>query len=276
VAGRLVATFAGGFKRQHGAFRHGILAREGQGSHYGFIESGAVLSKLRAGLATLLVLDDGRVEMKTWKSEDDVFLERVRFARQNGVPLLEPDPQTGAVGPGALVARWGQGNWGGSKDSKLRTVRAGAALQETGGRRFLLYAFFSSATPSAMARVFQAYGCAYAMHLDMNALEHTYLALYRAHDARLEVEHLVRGMSVLEKTSGETAVPRFVGYADNRDFFYVLRKPQAAAPAVTAAAPAVGAAVPAAVAAPVAIAAAPILSACPPLPAAAGPASASP
>ena len=30
-----------------------------------------------------------------------------------------------------------------------------------------------------MARIFQAYRCDYAMLLDMNALEHTYLAMYR-------------------------------------------------------------------------------------------------
>ena len=98
------------------------------------------------------------------------------------------------------------------------------ALREAAGRRFLVYGWFSSATPSAMARVFQAYGCSAAMHLDMNALEHTYLALYRARGGKLDVEHLVREMSVLDKTSEGTTVPRFLGFADNRDFFYVMRK----------------------------------------------------
>jgi len=67
------------------------------------------------------------------------------------------------------------------------------------------------------------------MHLDMNALEHTYLALYHGEGTRLAVEHLVAGMSVLDKQSGDTLLPRFLGYADNRDFFYVLRKPGATA-----------------------------------------------
>jgi hypothetical protein len=162
--------------------------------------------------------------MKTWSRADDALLERVVSARQNGVPILERDPRTGQAVPGALVARWGEGNWGGSQESKLRTVRAGAGLSESAGRRFLVYGYFSSATPSAMAVVLAAYGCEYAMHLDMNAPEHTYLALYKPGEGKLDVEHLVRGMSVLDKTSGGTTVPRFLGFADNRDFFYVMRK----------------------------------------------------
>jgi hypothetical protein len=57
-------------------------------------------------------------------------------------------------------------------------VRGGVCSQSSDSRQFLVYAYFSSATPSAMARVFQGYQCRYAMQLDMNALEHTYLALY--------------------------------------------------------------------------------------------------
>ena len=220
----MVATFAGGFKRAHGAFRSGAFARVNSGSHYGFVEGGTVLSTLQPGLATLFALDDGSVEMKTWSRSDDALLERVRSARQNGVPLLERDPRTGLVVPGALVGRWGEGNWGGSQDSRLRSVRAGAGVQEWDGRRFLVFGYFSSATPSAMAVVLASFGCQYAMHLDMNAPEHTYLALYREKDGKLDVEHLVRAMSVLDKTSGGTTVPRFLAVADNRDFFYLMKK----------------------------------------------------
>lgn len=224
VADRVIATFAGGFKRAHGAFRTGALSRVNAGSHYGFVEGGVVMSRLQPGLSTLLALDDGSVEMKTWSRADDVLLERVRSARQNGVPLLESDPRTGEVVAGALVGRWGEGNWGGSQDSRLRSVRAGAGIQEWNGRRFLVFAYFSSATPSAMAVVLASFGCQYAMHLDMNAPEHTYLALYRSSQGRLDVEHLVRAMSVLDKTSGDTTIPRFLAVADNRDFFYLMRK----------------------------------------------------
>ena len=220
---KTVATFAGGFKREHGAFRYGELARQSHGSHYGFIEQGTVFSRLQPGLATVYILDDGSVGMKTWERQDDVMLPRVWHARQNGVPLIER--MEGGTGiPGALVGQWGAGNWSGSAEEKLRTLRSGLCLQTTGTHRFLIYGYFSTATPSAMARVFQAYGCGYAMHLDMNALEHTYLALYSRQDGRLVVQHLIEGMREVDRKGGNRLAPRFLGFPDDRDFFYLLRK----------------------------------------------------
>jgi hypothetical protein len=224
LQGVVAATFTGGFKRQHGAFHVGALAHVHDGSHYGFVENGTVLSRLEPGLATAIALANGRVLLETWTEGDDAGLEQVRFARQNGVALIERDPAGGRSGPGALVTQWGPGNWSGSEDQKLRTLRAGLCLLEPGERRFLVYGYFSTATPSAMATVFQGYGCAYAMHLDMNALEHTYLALYRREGSKLLVEHLVEGMSALDQASGNQHLPRFVGFPDNRDFFYLLRR----------------------------------------------------
>ncbi len=223
-ASRTAATFTGGFKRSHGAFKYGDLALKNHGTHYGFVESGVVFSKLHPGLSTLFVLADGTVDMKTWREGDNTKLRRISHARQNGVPIVDFDPVTKKSGPGRLVSRWGRGNWSGSKDKRLRTLRAGLAFQEKQGKRFLIYGYFSSATPSAMARVFQAYECRYAMHLDMNALEHTYLALYKREGANLFVQHLIRGMNVLDKTDHGQYVPRFLGYSDNRDFFYLMRR----------------------------------------------------
>jgi hypothetical protein len=215
---RTVATFTGGFKRTHGAFKYGDLALQNHGSHYGFIENGVVFSKLQPGLATVFMLDDGSPRMKTWTEADNGLLAHIKHARQNGVPIVEADV------PGRLVNRWGPGNWSGSEDERLRTMRAAIALQESAGRKFLIYAVFSDATPSAMARVFQAYGCSYAMLTDMNALEHTYLAVYRRTGTHLLVDHLLKGMSVLDKSRDDEVIPRFLGYPDNRDFFYVMRR----------------------------------------------------
>ena len=226
LAPRVVAAFTAGFKRQHGAFARGPLASQNHGSHYGFIEQGTVFSKLEPGLATLYVLDDGSVNMKTWTRDDDALLPRIRHARQNGVPLIEFDPATGQSRPGALVNQWSAGNWSGSAGEDLRTLRAGACLQETASRRFLVYGYFSGATPSAMARVFQAFGCRYAMHLDMNALEHTYLALYMRKDGQVGVQHLIEGMAVVDKSSRGRLLPRFLGAPDDRDFFYLYRREQ--------------------------------------------------
>jgi hypothetical protein len=221
---KTVGTFTGGYKRMHGAFKSGDLAMKNHGSHYGFEVNGVVFSKLESGLATIFVLDDGSVQMKTWNLQDDAELPKIKHARQNGVPLVEFDDKAQATVPGRLVNKWGPGNWSGSEEMKLRTIRAGAALLTNGKKRFLAYAVFSDATPSAMARVFQAYRCNYAMHLDMNALEHTYLALYRRVGSQLFVDYLLSGMNEVDKMDSGEEVPRFLGYPDNRDFFYLMRK----------------------------------------------------
>ena len=222
---RTVASFTGGFKRTHGAFKYGALALEHSGSHYGFLENGVVFSRLQPGLATLYALDDGQVAMTTWTEADNALVPRLRYARQNGVPIITGfDPTAQVSIPGALVARWGEGNWSGSADRKLQTMRAGVGLQERRGKRFLLYTFFWSATPSAMARAFQAYQCRYAMLLDMNALEHTYLATYRRRGQDLVVQHLIHGMDGVDLTAKGQYLPRFLGYPDNRDFFNLVRK----------------------------------------------------
>lgn len=221
--GRIVGAFSGGFKREHGAFKWGDLARINGGSHYGFVENGVVLSKLQPGISTLYSLDDGTFGMKTWTTEDNRFLSRIAFARQNGVPLVEPGTDGRAIA-GSMVNRWGPGNWSGSADAKLRTVRGGACLLSSGGKRYLVYGYFSTATPSALALVFHSYGCQYAVNLDMNALEHTYLAVYSRNANKLEVQHLVRGMAGIDKSVSGNLIPRFVGYPDNRDFFYMVRR----------------------------------------------------
>jgi len=141
-AARTVAAFTGGFKREHGAFRYGALARQNQGSHYGFVEQGVVFSRLQPGLATLFTTVSGDVQMGTGPKRTTAgwrpSVTRARTAchwssrrehrRQRAWPARQP------LGRGQLV---------GSATEDLRTLRAGACLQETGGRRFLVYGYFS-------------------------------------------------------------------------------------------------------------------------------------
>jgi hypothetical protein len=221
---RTVATFVGGFKRYHGAFKYGALALRNRGTHYGFVQEGVILSKLQPGLSTLYVLRDGSVHMHEWTEADDARLPEVRYARQNGVPLVEWDAATDAPVPGALVNQWGAGNWSGSAEGALRTVRGGVCLQETPDTQYLIYAYFSSATPSAMARVFQAYGCRHAMQLDINAPILTYLAIYSGSGPELRVQYLVQSMVEAEQKVDGRPVPRFLIMPDNRDFFYLMRR----------------------------------------------------
>lgn len=222
-ARRVVAVCSGGFKRYHSAFKYGDFAVSNRGSHYGVLENGVVMSKLIPGLATAIVFDDGTVEVKTWSEQDNAQLYRVYHARQNGVPIIDYDAATGRSKPGAFVKSFANGNWSGSSEGDLRTLRASLGLLEHEGSRFLVYGYFSTATPSAMARVFGAYHCKYAMLLDMNALVHTYMAVYRMQANQFEVQHLIKEMNQLDVKDNQV-IPRFVGYADNRDFFYLLRK----------------------------------------------------
>lgn len=223
---RVVATFTGGFKRSHGAFRSGPFSLVNSASHYGWVEHGVVESRPMPGLATWIAWVDGTVEVRAWTAEDDARLWTVRHLRQNGPPILEPGPDGGPAVPGELVTRWSDGNWSGSVEGKLRSVRASLCVQETDGGRFLLYGYFSSHTPSAMARVLAAYGCDWAMLTDMNALEHTYLSLHDFQDGVYTVHHLITGMEVLDRTTKRGVyLPRFVGLSDNRDFFTVLARP---------------------------------------------------
>jgi len=59
----------------------------------------------------------------------------------------------------------------------------------------------------------------------MNALEHTYLALYVRRGDEVQIQHLIPGMSAVDQTGPDgKLIPRFIGFPDNRDFFYLTRK----------------------------------------------------
>ncbi|MBF9059879.1 hypothetical protein HKCCSP123_11875 [Rhodobacterales bacterium HKCCSP123] len=214
---RVAATFTGGFKRDHGAWRFGDYATFNWGHHYGFLTHGVLFSRLWPNLATLYVTDTGEVGMRTWSDEDAGLTGDLVFARQNGVPLIEDGV------PGSRVTSWGGGNWSGSAEAQLRTLRAGACLRRIEDRPFLIYAYFSTATPSGMARTFQAYQCDYAMLLDMNSQELTYLAVYTRDGDDIETRHLVSGMAESDPRGSGGTIPRFIAAPDNRDFFYLVR-----------------------------------------------------
>lgn len=231
---RTIATFTGGFKRYHSAFKAGPFSHANNGSHYGFVEDGVVLSVPNSGLSTLIVRADGGVEMKTWTPSDNTRLSSIRYARQNGVALVVPldavadaaiQKKTKLVSkPGIYVNQWGKGNWSGDMRSHKRTLRTGACLQTVDGSPYLVFGYFSAATPTSMARVFQAYGCDYAMHLDMNLPEHGYMSLFHRDGPDYKVEHLTTAMAAFDQQENGKILPRFIAVPDNRDFFFVYKK----------------------------------------------------
>lgn len=192
---KLIAVFAGGFKRLHGALQ--------DGTYYGFIEDGVVLTKLRPGLATLYATADGSIGMDNWAGQPSSPL---LFARQNGIPIVDK----GAPGK-RLEDR--SASWSTGVDGNPRTARGGACLIE-GERRFLVYAYFSSAVPRTMADVFTAYGCRTAMLLDMSRAALAYAAIHGA-DGH---ETLTQAMRKGDPSKGA----KFLDQADERDFFAVF------------------------------------------------------
>ena len=223
-AKRAVATFTGGFKRKHSVFRAGAPSRKNGGTHYGFVQNGVVFSTLHPGLATAYVDQEGVFRIKTWTKEDKSKVNSLMFARQNGLPLVYRNSK-GKVIPGKLVRHNFRGNWSGSKQNTVRALRTGLCAKTVDGRRFITFAYFSAHTPNAMARVFQAYGCDYAMHLDMNMMVHTYLATYHSEVGKpTQIEHIVKDMHWKDRKYGDHKIPRFVVVPDNRDFFYLLKR----------------------------------------------------
>ena len=200
-------TFTGGFKRDHGAFRYGALARQNHGSHYGFVEQGVVFSKLQPGLATL-VHDgvgrraDGHLDRSgQWpdgehprRAAERRATGRVRRAhrRQRARSARQP------LGRGQLVGLGDRATCAHCAPEPACRRRARGAFWST--------AISRAATPRRWHACSRPIGCRYAMHLDMNALEHTYLAVYvSAQRGATDGRAPGAGMAVLDKLCGQAA-----------------------------------------------------------------------
>jgi hypothetical protein len=218
---KVVGTFSGGFQNRHSAFLYGEFSRTDKAHHYGFMENGVILTSPSDGLATIIVYKDGRINLKSWSEPDKQELHLMRHFRQNGVPLIERDPHGQGI-PGQFVKFWGEGNWSGSADKVLRTPRGAVCLIENSSSKFLVYAYFSGATPSAMARVFQAYGCNYAVHLDMNSPAQAYAGVFFTNHekSQYQIENLATSMG----EGDVSGTPRYVVKPDYKDFFYIIKK----------------------------------------------------
>jgi hypothetical protein len=219
---RTEATFVGGFKREHGCFKAGPLSTVNNYSHFGFMEEGTVFSALHPGLATVCIFQDGTVDLLTWPDKSDELQGRLLHARQNCVALVDGVDANGMSVPGKYVNRWGDGAWSGNQHGDILTLRAGMAIQDAAKRRFLVFAYFTGATPSSMARIFQAFNCRYGMLLDMNSPGLCYTALYKR-DSQCAItgaEYLHKDMAGANGSNGSL---RFLQTNDVRDFFYMMR-----------------------------------------------------
>lgn len=210
-----IGVFVGGFKNQHSEFKAGPY----KGRTYGYIENGLELEPMSPLLATMIMKKNGDADIIRWpeKEEDQLKLrEDIVSARQNGSMVVAD----GA--PGEFVSSWKFGNWSGSAEGLGQSLRAGICIQKKDDKKFLIFMAFTSATPSAMARVMQAYSCQNGMHLDMNAHMYLHNAIYsyQSNDQSFKVEYLHKEMLFPKNLKRH----RFIMDNNQRDFFYIRHK----------------------------------------------------
>jgi Phosphodiester glycosidase len=145
VAGRLLATFNGGFKATHG--------------HFGAMADGVTALPPRDGLGTLAIYTDGTVRMGEWGT-DITPSTQITAWRQNG-PLVI---QNGQINP--RIYNDSPKDWGYTVNDVSPTLRSGIALSADG--KTLYYLVGPRLTMEALAKSMLAAGAANGMQLDIN------------------------------------------------------------------------------------------------------------
>ena len=140
----LLAAFNGGFKLSAGAG--------------GYEQQGRIISKLRPGLASLVIYDSGAAAIGIWGHGVPQPGQPVYSVRQNLVPLVLHGRPTAAS-----AANWG--NWGGTVTGVDDTARS--ALGQNARGQFI-YVASMSATPPDMAAALVKAGAVIGMELDIN------------------------------------------------------------------------------------------------------------
>jgi hypothetical protein len=193
ILGRVVATFNGAFKSEHG--------------QYGMMVDRRVIVPPVRGAASVVVDEEGKTGLGNWPHVDTIPKNLVSF-RQNLDPLLED----GVVNPAGRYI-WG---WQLSGTSVM-TQRTALCVTPAG---HLYYAFAEEMDAPTLSRGLKQAGCTYALHLDMNpkhcGFVYTSITDLRSDQYRLKIAD--RRM--------EINADRFIRWSP-KDFFYVmLRDPK--------------------------------------------------
>ena len=145
VAGRLLATFNGGFKATHG--------------HFGAMADGVTALPPRDGLGTLAIYQDGTVRMGIWGTEISPSAD-ISAWRQNGPLVIH----NGQINP--QIYNDSPKDWGYTVTDVSPTLRSGIALNADG--KTLYYLVGPRLTMEALAKSMLAAGAADGMQLDIN------------------------------------------------------------------------------------------------------------
>jgi hypothetical protein len=156
VAGRLLATFNGGFKATHG--------------HFGAMADGITALPPRDGLGTLAIYKDGSVRMGEWGTEINSSSPDLLAWRQNG-PLVIHNGQINS-----LIYNDSPKDWGYTVTDVSPTLRSGVAL--SADRRTLYYLVGPHLTLEDLAKSMLAVGAANGMQLDINNFWVLFVAIH--------------------------------------------------------------------------------------------------
>jgi hypothetical protein len=186
LAGKLVATFNGGFKERHG--------------HFGVMVDSTTVIPPRDGMGTVAFYDDGHVTISQW---DNAVLSSTHVItwRQNG-PLVVQD---GQINP--HTADTAPQDWGYTVPGSTAIWRSGIGISADGGTLF--YIAGPSLTLPALAVAMQGAGMQQAMQLDINNF---WVHFDGIQGPKLQATPLVDNMN--------NKVGRYLS-AYPRDFFYV-------------------------------------------------------
>lgn len=189
VAGRLLATFNGGFKATHG--------------HFGAMSDGNTVLPPRDGLGTLAIYADGSVRIGEWGSEINPNGDFLAW-RQNGPLVIH----NGEINP--RIYNDSPKDWGYTVDDVSPTLRSGIAINADGST--LYYVAGPRMTMQALAESMLAAGASNGMQLDINNFWVHFVAI----NADLKPEPLLPDLMT-------EFLDRYL-QPYTRDYFYVTTK----------------------------------------------------
>jgi hypothetical protein len=188
ITSRVVGTFNGAFKSEHG--------------RYGMMVNRRVLLPPVPGAATIGTTTASEVEFGNWPKSTNIPEDLVSF-RQNLDPLVED----GQVNPA------GRQIWGWQlQGTSVMTERTALCVTSAG---HAIYAWAEEADANVLGDALRRAGCSYGVHLDMNP-GHCGFMYTRVNDLKkrdFQVKRAVDKMSVPPE--------RYVRWSP-KDFFYVL------------------------------------------------------
>ncbi len=191
VGGKLVAAFNGGFQYKDGRF--------------GMIIGQKTYVPLRIGLGTLIIKQDGTINIETYTGNQADIAGAVAV-RQNGPSIVE-NGQVTDVTTGGGMARWGL-----TVTNSMYTWRSGIGITKDGN---LLYAVGPSLNVDTLATALQAAGAVNAIQLDINPYWVRFVTFQPQGTSSYTYQSLLKDM----QNGGYSYLH---GY--NKDFFYLTMK----------------------------------------------------